>query len=620
MRTDGKEHLFEVPLLVDITLFFGVAIVGITELLSFFHALNALWVVFLWSIVGIVGWLLFGKKLWEQRRSFLSYTRNILRGETITVILIGTILLVTFAIAISTPPNNHDSISYHMTRVAYWVQHQSVVHYPALDLRQLYMPPLTEYLIAQLYLLTDSDLLAHMPQWLAFAGSLFLVTLIARELGAERRTVRFALVFAATLPIGILQSTNATATHAVTFWLLMLAYLILRDRCSQSPANALRIGVVLGLSLLTKLNAYFFAPAFVLWYILSLRKQPTRLLSHALIVGSIALSLNATQYLRNIESIGHFLVPRKDMATNINTEFSPAIAASNILKNASLETGLLMVGNPFVERGIQNIHAVMHVEIDRTNTESQEFNIPKSQTHEVFAGNPFHFLIIILSVVSVPLLSLPKKKQHYWYLGAILGGLVITWSFLSWNPYGTRLHMPFLILAAPVVGIAFATATSRKWLRLIAVFLYVAAIPALLFSDLNPIVPNTLLMGKGAPSILIADRWPQYFYDLGPQKQTAYEHAIDELMRMDCHNVGVLSYYHYPLFVRAKQMGTDIRFVSMTEKQLPLAKQEHLCALLFMDEGKKYLPAGQGDPDGKIVLLPVQESVSGRGDSPGTVL
>ncbi|KKW41901.1 hypothetical protein A2454_04970 [Candidatus Peribacteria bacterium RIFOXYC2_FULL_55_14] len=622
MRTDEKEHLFEVPLLVDITLFFGAAIVGITELLSLFHALNAPWVVFLWSIVGIAGWLFFGKKLRKQCRSFLLNTRNILRGEAITAILIGTILFVTFAIALSTPPNTYDSLGYHMTRVAYWVQHQSVAHYPAPapDLRQLYMPPLAEYLIAQLSLLTDSDRLAHMPQWLAFAGSLFLVALIARELGAERKAVRFALVFAATLPIGILQSTNATATHTVTFWLLMLAYLILRDRCSQSPANALRIGIVLGLSLLTKSNAYFFAPVLILWYAISLRKRPTRLLRHTLIVGSIALSLNAAHYLRNIESFGHFLAPERDRAININTEFSPAFVASNILKNASLETGLLMVGNPFAERTVQNIHAMMHVELDHTNAASRGFNIPITQTHEVSAGNPFHSLLILLSVMSVPLLSLPKKKQHYWYLGAILGCLVITWSFLRWSPYGTRLHMPFLMLAAPSVGIAFATAIPGKWLRFIAAFLYVTAIPALLFSDLNPIVPNTLLMGKGAPSTLTTDRWLQYFYDIGPKKQAAYEHAIDELMRMECHKVGVLSHYQYPLFVRAKQMGADIRFVSMTEKPLPFAQQEHLCALLFIDEGKKYLPAGQGDANGEIVLLPVQESPSGGGDAPGTVL
>jgi len=458
------------------------------------------------------------------------------------------------------------------------------------------------------------------PQWLAFAGSLFLVALIARELGAERKAVRFALVFAATLPIGILQSTNATATHTVTFWLLMLAYLILRDRCSQSPANALRIGIVLGLSLLTKSNAYFFAPVLILWYAISLRKRPTRLLRHTLIVGSIALSLNAAHYLRNIESFGHFLAPERDRAININTEFSPAFVASNILKNASLETGLLMVGNPFAERTVQNIHAMMHVELDHTNAASRGFNIPITQTHEVSAGNPFHSLLILLSVMSVPLLSLPKKKQHYWYLGAILGCLVITWSFLRWSPYGTRLHMPFLMLAAPSVGIAFATAIPGKWLRFIAAFLYVTAIPALLFSDLNPIVPNTLLMGKGAPSTLTTDRWLQYFYDIGPKKQAAYEHAIDELMRMECHKVGVLSHYQYPLFVRAKQMGADIRFVSMTEKPLPFAQQEHLCALLFIDEGKKYLPAGQGDANGEIVLLPVQESPSGGGDAPGTVL
>src|SRR3989339_995797 len=176
MRTDEKEHLFEVPLLVDITLFFGAAIVGITELLSLFHALNAPWVVFLWSIVGIAGWLFFGKKLRKQCRSFLLNTRNILRGEAITAILIGTILFVTFAIALSTPPNTYDSLGYHMTRVAYWVQHQSVAHYPAPapDLRQLYMPPLAEYLIAQLSLLTDSDRLPPTPPGLPIGGPVLL--------------------------------------------------------------------------------------------------------------------------------------------------------------------------------------------------------------------------------------------------------------------------------------------------------------------------------------------------------------------------------------------------------------------------------------------------------------
>jgi hypothetical protein len=44
-------------------------------------------------------------------------------------------------LALITPPNMYDSMTYHMSRVVHWIQNGSLAHYPTSIGRQLFLPP-----------------------------------------------------------------------------------------------------------------------------------------------------------------------------------------------------------------------------------------------------------------------------------------------------------------------------------------------------------------------------------------------------------------------------------------------------------------------------------------------
>ena len=79
------------------------------------------------------------------------------------VLPIGVIVSLTGLIAFVAPPNNYDSMTYHLGRVVHWIQNHSVQHYPTNIDRQLFMPPWAEFAITHFYLLSTDDLVWLMP-------------------------------------------------------------------------------------------------------------------------------------------------------------------------------------------------------------------------------------------------------------------------------------------------------------------------------------------------------------------------------------------------------------------------------------------------------------------------
>ena len=116
-------------------------------------------------------------KLFSNLKHFLkSYTLKKYYYSSI----IGLIILITLVICFSYPPNTDDSYAYHLPKVMQWIQNQNLNNFPTSDYRQVSYPPLSEYFLMHFYLITNSDLLLNLPQWLAMVGSAVAVSLIAK--------------------------------------------------------------------------------------------------------------------------------------------------------------------------------------------------------------------------------------------------------------------------------------------------------------------------------------------------------------------------------------------------------------------------------------------------------
>jgi len=96
-------------------------------------------------------------------------------------------------------PTNGDSLVYHLTRVAHWIQNGSVHHYPAHYAAQNEFSPLHEYNLAHLQLLAGTDRLDGFVQLLAVIVCVVGASEIARLLGGGRRAQILAAAFTATI-------------------------------------------------------------------------------------------------------------------------------------------------------------------------------------------------------------------------------------------------------------------------------------------------------------------------------------------------------------------------------------------------------------------------------------
>lgn len=203
----------------------GAAVVVITEGLSAAGAIRFWPIVCVWAAISAVCWFLL-----KPSRLAAKSGRPALEK-----FLLGGCALICAAVACSaifSPPNNWDSMTYHLTRVVNWIDRGSVAHYRTNNLRQLYLGPWAEFSILHLRVLSGSDRLSALVQFAAMIGSIAGVSRIAQRIGADRRGEVFAAVCCATIPMGILQGSSTQNDYASAFWVVCFVNTSLEERPS----------------------------------------------------------------------------------------------------------------------------------------------------------------------------------------------------------------------------------------------------------------------------------------------------------------------------------------------------------------------------------------------------
>jgi hypothetical protein len=288
----------------------GVLVVVLTETLSLFHALKFIPLLLTW---GVISYASYEICIRESRRKpkFPNLKAKPFERKTFgpTVLLAGSlgILLATLVVALVSPPNNWDSMTYHMARVANWIDHGSARHYPTYDQRQLWLGPFAEFAITHLQILSHGDRFAACVQYVAMLGSLIGASLMAKKLGADLKGQLFAAIFCLSIPMGVLQASSTQNDYVASFWLLcFLVFMIdLVDR--SMPATwrlATLAGASIGLATLIKITTLIFAAPFVVWGVVVLcRKRGVKAIPLFGLATLVATSINAGHLLRKLSNV-----------------------------------------------------------------------------------------------------------------------------------------------------------------------------------------------------------------------------------------------------------------------------------------------------------------------------
>src|SRR5512134_983032 len=114
-------------------------------------------------------------------------------------------------------------------------------------------PPLTPFLgRIQLTLFGLSLVGVRTFSALGFALVLVLTGLMARELGGSKRTQIIAALVASIAPFAVIQGALIQYVSFDFFWIVLLAYLMIRLLKSDDPRWWIPIGIVIGLGMMTK--------------------------------------------------------------------------------------------------------------------------------------------------------------------------------------------------------------------------------------------------------------------------------------------------------------------------------------------------------------------------------
>lgn len=554
-QDSASPHCWRESLLLAAVVF-GLLLAAATELLNLFKGITTASVAAFWGLVVLIVGAICVRLVRRARlRIALNFTSITAEAWQVLALLAFTavpIAAATLLIALVAPPNNWDSMTYHMARVVHWIQQHSLAFYPTHIPRQIHLAPGAEYAILHLQILSGGDRFANLVQWSSMVGSLVGVSLIAKRLGADSRGQAIASAVAAALPMGILQATSTQNDHVVAFWLVCFAYFVLSPRAKQGVDWMQMFGAAgsLGLAVLTKATTYIFALPFLAWLALSLIRQLRWKSWRSLVlVAIIGLTLNLGHYMRNWDLYGSPLGPmREGKATYYNEVFSVPHAVSNIVRNAALhlETPLPSV-NAWMTEGIFALHRWLHVDASdiRTTFAGLKFTRVAGMTrNDATAGNPVH-LFLIAAVAGGILFSRRIRSQTalVGYAACLASAFLIFCLYLKWQPWGSRLHLPLFILWSPAIAVAASRTLNRRFVNVLAVSLVVMAIPWVVGNQFRPLV------GQG--SILRAQRLNVYFYNR-PQIRKPYLEASAFLKSHGCSRVGLIcdhDAWEYPLWV-----------------------------------------------------------------------
>lgn len=538
----------------------GLTATLIIEILSIFKAIVPVYVSIAWLCVSIAAGIAFFSVRHRKFPGICSRPRLQLFDKS----FIGAILFVialTFVIALLAPPNNFDAMTYHMARVAHWAQNHSVLNYPTHILHQLYMPPGAEFFILNFQVLLGSDHLANFVQWLAMIGSIITVTLLVKSMRGGARAQIISAFIASTIPMGIMQSTSTQNDYLTAFWLLCLALFVVKSNHENDPLNVIGAGLSLGLAVLTKATAYFFAAPFVLWlFVIWFRKDVKNFWKPFLFVLLIVVALNSGLFLRNMALFHSPLGPHSE---NIQSEtHSPGNIVSNIVKYFSLNLNTPSNAvNRLIYTAVADFHHLSKVDInDRRTSAYENYSVETYIPHEDLVGNPMHlFLIIICGFALLNKNVRRGDKELLYYFSSVVAGFLLFFVLIKYQPWLNRLMLPVFLLFSPIIGIIMNRILSRATLVLILIIVFLVAIPPLVFNIKKPLITPPFVPDRYQYSIFTRPR--QYFYFAGkPETYQCYKKIAEIAKKRNYSQIGVEEFRNeYPLWIMLEDGGRKFR-------------------------------------------------------------
>jgi hypothetical protein len=531
------------------------------------------------------------------------FLKRLSRFEKIVVFCLTVFLGLTFTVAVISPPNNADSLLYHMTRVAHWTQNHNLNHYATAYDHQLFMPIWAETAILHLRILFGSDQLSNLVQWFSFLGCILLGWAVARLMGFPRRARMASAVFIATIPLGLLESTSTQNDLVVAYWLSCLVFLILYGRRSgYNWVTTGMIGVVTGLGLLTKVTFYVYAlPAWAgiiyLWFLTCSKKQVFAQVGFSII---LVIGVNSGFWARNVETYGNPIGPielvrssislasERDSGMGEDPTFGVAEEqgslrlddgtrgesdAAGILSRLLWREKRMVMWNfavPFasIRDRVPAIDSMLALVLDEEQYSDLDTTV---WNHEDTSGNPIQMVLVAAAFATIIVLALRKALERDMLLYAIL---VFTAYIMlpvvisnADTVYSLRFQLPFFVLSGSLIASFYTILPHEKVKKIMILGLVGLSLPWLVFNNTRPIIGWQPYLTRVRSVFLASDR--QLLFAMQRGEQDEYLAISSAIQDAGCKKVGlVLDSHDYEYLIwdllDAPESGVEIKSIETT--------------------------------------------------------
>lgn len=423
------------------------------------------------------------------------------RAATFAAITLLVILAVEFVLAVLIAPNTWDSLTYHLTRAAYWIQFQSITQIPGGSERQTAFPINVEVLQAWAMMLAKGDRTVQLVQWIAQLGCLAAIFALTIRIGYSRRDAIFAMAIGASIPTMVGQSMSSQNDLTFAFFSISsLLFLVLYLR-GGPPVSALFFGLAFGLAVGAKSVALALIPVFIVSALILCRPRWRLLLRPAVAALVGVILLGSFNYVQNLAQRGDLIgAPTADKFRVHSLGEVP----KNVVRIAWAGTfSMPVITFEPIDDVVEPIGKALLGWATALDADPFPFSpIISHNSNEDRAGAGLLALFVFLPALLIALTRYRDRERFALAVFAVGGGLMLA-LILRHNGWFARFLLPVCLVTVPLAAVLLQRRAGRA---LVLVVMLVGAAPMLFFTEQKSTVAPNLVGMSRSEQMAVVDR------------------------------------------------------------------------------------------------------------------
>ena len=360
---------------------------------------------------------------------------------------------------------NWDSMTYHMPRIMHWIQNKSTAFYATSEIRQITSPPLAEYMIMHIMMLTGNDKFVCMVQGASYVLSAGLIYSLSGKMKIGKPYACFAVFLFLMMPPAIAESVTTqndlfTALIMLLFFHYYLEFIYSPDLniSKEKILLSVKTGATIALGYLAK--SYVLIPMGILILYLGvitiMKKEKIRNILVVCGTGIGTAVAGVLPFFIQSYRVYGSLFPKAQTEGIMPKTFSIKLLIANCYKNLAqyVSTPYLSGFNDFLMKVGRGIEKVFHIDINDTAISTMEFRLPDNGEvyHHDMATNPVIIFLCVLVLAGIIFKVCIRTRLETGMFLCIVSGLLVTAALSKYSIWKVR-----YFLSASAVAVILIT-------------------------------------------------------------------------------------------------------------------------------------------------------------------